>query len=349
MGERRVLDELGYYLLAGAGGDGPAGLMDETRQGEDLGLGTAFISERWNVKEASSLVGAACAVSERMQIATAATNHNTRHPLITASWATTMHRLSGGRFTLGLGRGIAPIYKAFGVPPVTTAQMEDFAQVMRRLWHGELILGHNGPIGSYDLLFLDPDFDEDIRLALVAFGPQTLALGGREFDDVILHTYFTPDTVQRCVRTVKSAAEQAGRDPDAVRVWSCLATVSDHLPEAVRLKKTVGRLATYLQGYGELLVRTNDWDPAVLTRFREDEVVQSIPGGIDHKATPGQIEHIAGLIPDEWLEAAATGTPQQCAERIRRERTLGADAVIMHGATPAELAPVVEAYRATDH
>ncbi|MDT5300813.1 MAG: hypothetical protein QOG79_4055, partial [Mycobacterium sp.] len=25
----------------------------------------------------------------------------------------------------------------------------------------------------------------------MAFGPRTLALGGREFDDVILHTYFT--------------------------------------------------------------------------------------------------------------------------------------------------------------
>ena len=103
----RVLDELGYYLLAGAGGEGPATLMDEARRGEELGFGTAFISERWNVKEASSLVGAACAVTERMQIATAATNHNTRHPLITGSWATTMHRLSGGRFTLGIGRGVA--------------------------------------------------------------------------------------------------------------------------------------------------------------------------------------------------------------------------------------------------
>ena len=55
-----VLDELGYYLLAGAGGEGPATLMDEARRGEALGFGTGFISERWNVKEASSLVGAAC-------------------------------------------------------------------------------------------------------------------------------------------------------------------------------------------------------------------------------------------------------------------------------------------------
>lgn len=204
-----VLDELGYYLLAGAGGEGPATLMDEARRGEQLGFGTAFISERWNVKEASSLVGAACAVTERMQIATAATNHNTRHPLITGSWATTMHRLSRGRFTLGIGRGVAAMFNAFGVPAVTTAQMEDFAAVMRRLWHGEVVFNHDGPIGKYPVLFLDQDFDENIRLALVAFGPQTLALGGRAFDDVILHTYFTPETLQRAVRAVKDAAEQA--------------------------------------------------------------------------------------------------------------------------------------------
>jgi probable F420-dependent oxidoreductase len=258
-----------------------------------------------------------------------------------------MHRLSKGRFTLGVGRGIAAVYGAFGVPPVTTAQMEDFAQVMRRLWHGEVVIGHDGPIGKYQLLYLDSDFDEDIRLAIVAFGPKTLALGGREFDDVILHTYFTPETLQRAVKTVKGAADQAGRNPDDVRVWSCFATVGDHLPEEVRLKKTVARLATYLQGYGDLMVDTNGWDPAVLQRFREDPVVLSIPGGIDHKATTEQIEHIATLIPDEWLEPSATGSAAQCVNRVRREFDYGADAVIMHGATPDELAPIVEVYRST--
>ena len=211
----RILDELGYYLLAGAGGEGPATLMDEARRGEELGFGTGFISERWNVKEASSLVGAALAVTSRMQIATAATNHNTRHPLITGSWATTMHRLSGGRFTLGIGRGIAAIYGAFGIPPVTTAQMEDFAQVMRRLWHGELIFNHDGPLGKYPMLFLDPDFNEDIRLAIVAFGPETLKLGGREFDDVILHTYFTPETLARASRPSRTPPSRPAVTPTA--------------------------------------------------------------------------------------------------------------------------------------
>jgi hypothetical protein len=128
-------------------------------------------------------------------------------------------------------------------------------------------------------------------------------------------------------------------------VWSCLATVGDHLPEELRLKKTVARLATYLQGYGDLLVRTNDWDPAVLQRFRADPIVQSVAGGIDSKAGATQIEHIAGLIPDEWLAAAATGSPEQCARRIRDEFGYGADRVILHGATPDELAPILDAYR----
>jgi probable F420-dependent oxidoreductase len=339
-----VLDELGFYLLAGQP-QSPRELVDEVRDGEALGLGTAFISERFNIKEAVTLSGAAGAVSERIQIATAATNHNTRHPIVTASYATTMHRLTSGRFMLGLGRGIAPLFDAYGIPRITTAQMEDFVGLMRRLWRGEVVVGHDGPAGRFPILHLDSSFDEDIPMALTAFGPRSLALGGRAFDAVVLHTFFTDETLVRCVETVKRSAADAGRDPSSVRVWSCFATVGDHLPEAVRLRKTVGRLATYLQGYGDLLVDTNGWDPAVLARFRGDEVVASIPGAIDAKASPEQLEHIATLIPDDWLAPAATGSARQCAEAVGRQFDLGADGVILHGASPADLAPVVEAYR----
>jgi probable F420-dependent oxidoreductase len=296
------------------------------------------------VKEAITLCGAAAVASTGMKIITGATNHNTRHPIVTASAATTLHRLSGGRFVLGIGRGVAPLFAAFGIPQITTAQMEDFASVMRRLWHGETIIGNDSPIGHYPVLHLDSTFDEDIELALVAFGPNSLELGGRAFDHVILHTFFTDETLQRCVRTVKDAAERAGRDPDAVTVWSCYATIGDHLPESLRLRKTVGRLATYLQGYGDLMVETNRWDPAVLTVFRADPVVSGLRSAIDVKATDDQLEHIATLIPDEWLAPAATGTAEQCAAAVRGQFDLGADAVIMHGATPDELAPIIAAY-----
>ena len=340
------LPELGFYTLAGAA-TRPRDLIDEVRLGEELGLGHVFISERWNVKEAATLAGAVGAVSSGIGIATAATHHSTRHPLVTASHATTMHTLTGGRYTLGLGRGVRRLFDAFGLPPITTAQLEDFAGLMRRLFRGETVVGHDGPAGRWPVLRLDSAFDFDIPLGLVAFGPNTLALGGRAFDAVFLHTFFTDETLARSVATVKTAAERAGRDPATVKVWSVFATVGNHLPEDVRLHKTVGRLATYLQLYGDLLVETNRWDPAVLARFRADETVAGFGSAlIDAVATPADLEHIAGLLPAEWLAPAATGPAGRCARAVRGQLELGADGVILHGATPGELAPVVEAYRA---
>ena len=249
--------ELGFYTLAGAPQTSRA-MLDEIRQAEQLGLGTAFISERFNIKEAATLSGAAAAVSSTITIATAATNHTTRHPIVTAAWASTMHNISGGRFSLGIGRGIDLMFNAFGIPLATTASMESFAGLMRQLWRGETVFNYSDITGSYPVLRLDPSFDLDIPLTLTAFGPNTLELGGRCFDNVVLHTFFNDDTTSRAVTTVKRAAEQAGRDPSTVKVWSCFATIGDHIDPALRLKKTVGRLATYLQAYGDLMVRTNN-------------------------------------------------------------------------------------------
>ena len=69
------LNELGFYALAGAP-KSPAELIGEVQAGEALGLGSAFVSERYNIKEAAALSGAVGAVSTSLGVATAATNHN---------------------------------------------------------------------------------------------------------------------------------------------------------------------------------------------------------------------------------------------------------------------------------
>lgn len=339
-----AFNELGYYALAGHS-NSPRDLLKEAADAEEMGLGAAFVSERFNVKDAATLSGALGAASETLGIATGATNHNTRHPLVTATMATTMHRLTGGRFALGLGRGFDRLFDAIGLPHITMAQMEDFAGLMRRLWHGETILGHEGPAGSWPYLGQDPEFDEDIPLMLCALGPKTLEFAGRVMDGVILHTFFTDDTLARSVAAVRKGAEEAGRDPGSVRIWSVLATIGDHLPEEVRLLKTVGRMATYLQAYGDILVSVNGWDPEVLKRFREDDFVAGFQGALDAKATSTELEYVAGLIPEEWLAASATGRPDHCAKRVLDQFDAGADSVILHGASPEELAPVVEAWK----
>ena len=199
------LNELGFYTLAGHS-DSPRDLVAEVRDAERIGLGSAFISERFNLKEAATLSGAAGAVSETLGIATAATNPNTRHPMVTATFATTMHRLTGGRFALGLGRGFDPLFQAMGLQPVTSAQLEDIAGILRRLWKGEMILGHDGPAGTYPYLNQDPDFDEDIPLLLVALGERTLELAGRVMDAVVLHTFFNDHAMETSVAAVRRGA-----------------------------------------------------------------------------------------------------------------------------------------------
>ena len=82
------------------------------------------------------------------------------------------------------------------------------------------MFGHDGPAGKFPVLHLDASFDEDIPLGFVAFGPNSLALAGRCFDAVVMHTFFTDETVDRWVATLRRAAEGGGREDAAVRSGS---------------------------------------------------------------------------------------------------------------------------------
>lgn len=338
------LPEIGCYGLAGHT-DSPRDLLEEVRLAEDLGIGSVFLSERFNVKDAGVLAGAAAATSSSIGIATAATNHHTRHPLVTATMAASLHRLSEGRYAFGLGRGFGALFDVMGLPQVTGAQLTDAIDLYRRLWHGEAVVGHDGPAGSYPFLSQGSDLDEDIPVLMMAIGENSLRLAGRVADGVVLHTFLTDDALTRSVATVRKAAADAGRDPADVRIWAVLATIEESIPEQARLRKSVGRLATYLQGYGDVLVRANQWDPADLERFRSDDLVQGYPGAFDAIATPDELARLQELLPDDWLAASATGGAEHCARRIQQQLDAGADSVVLHGATPTELEPVVAAWR----
>ena len=131
-----------------------------------------------------------------------------------------------------------------------------------------------------------------------------------------------------------------------MKVWSCFATIGDHIAPDLRLKKTVGRLATYLQGYGDLLVRTNDWDPAVLgalpgrrgrhRRHRRDR--QPRPRPSSSSTSPRSS-------PPSGSRRRRRARPSSASPPSGSQLDLGCDGVILHGASPTELAPVVDAVR----
>jgi probable F420-dependent oxidoreductase len=338
--------ELGFYGLAGHS-DNPGDLIAEVKRAEEIGLGAVFLSERFNYKDAAVMSGMAVAATSRLGVATAATNHNTRHPLVTMTMASTLHRASGGRFCLGLGRGFAPLFDMIGAPRINNAQLTDAFDVLRRLWAGEQF-GHDGPIGTYPFLFPLSPLDENIPLLMVSIGPKSMQLAGRIADAVVLHTFMSDEAVARSVTSVRRSAEEAGRDPDSVRIWACTAVIDvDAMDEETRLRKTVGRLATYLQGYGDVLVQANGWDPALFKKFKEDPRVTGFSGAFDAVGTTEDLEYLAEkVIPEEWLAAHITGSASSCAAQVRDQFTAtGADSIIMHGVTPDQLAAVTDEYR----
>jgi 5,10-methylenetetrahydromethanopterin reductase len=335
--------ELGIYALPGHTDD-PTQMYDEAREAEALGLGSCWVGERFDVKDATVCAGAMAAVTSEIIVGVAATNSYTRHPQITATAGATLHRLSRGRFAFGFARGVGIRSQMMGLEIARNAELEDFVGVMRRLWKGERVVGHKGPIGEYPYLHCASWLDDDIPLFIMAFGRKSLAFVGRVFDGVILHTFMSDAAVARAVGLVRKGAEEAGRDPNDVKVYSLVATGCD-VDEADELKFLTARMGTYLQApkYGELLVDINEWDPAHLERFRAAEIVRTMPGGIDQVATLDQLREIRDLIPEEWMPAAM-GDAATCARRFVDQFDAGVDGLVVHACTPAQLAPVLPEY-----
>jgi probable F420-dependent oxidoreductase len=338
--------ELGFYTLPGRVAD-PRPMLKEVRDAEALGLGSVWISERQDVKEAAVLSGAAGAVTTELAIAVGVTNPNTRHPMLTAAIGSTASALTGGRFALGLGRGFDLRSDMWGVPRVTGRMLEDTAGLLRRLWAGEKVLGHDGPAGKFAYLSADYACDPPPPLVLAALGPKTQVLAGRAFDAVLLHSHWTDRAVAECVARVRRGAEQASRDPARVQVWSCLVTACD-VAEPVLLRHVVRRMTTYMQipGYGELIVDANGWDRAVLERLRAHPVLEGRFADAT-EFTDDELRRLRDVYPPEWIATSnALGSAADGARRLLDQFDAGAAGVIIHASAPHEMRTLLDAYAA---
>lgn len=256
-----------------------------------------------------------------------------------------MQLLSGGRFVLGVGRGLGALSPSLGTAKPTLASLEHLVNTVRRLWAGERIT-ESGPAGTFrGMRFSDLPPAPYPPILLGTVGPRGLALAGRVFDGVILHPFLTTEAVARATAMVRLAARQAGRDPAAVRVVSTLVAAPDLSAEREDLAVRA-RAISYLQvrGLGELLVAANGWDPAVLTRIREHPTLSG-KGIADTALSRDRLVDASAVIPGEWFsEGAAVGSVAHCVDRAKAYRAAGADELLLHGASPAEAAGMVAAW-----
>jgi probable F420-dependent oxidoreductase len=314
---------------------------------EEIGLGTAWIGERYDTKDLPSLAGALSQTTTRIRIGAAVTHTGLRHPMVLASMGQTLQALSGGRFLLGIGRSAAWRWRDYGVPAPTLASLGDAAEILRALWAGETVQ-YDGPAGRFPRLRL-PQRPSVVPppVLLAAVGPKTLALAGRCFDGAILHPFLTPEAVSRSVEVIRAAAAVAGRDPEALRTYAAVVVAPDRSESDTELA-VHARAAGYFHvaGLGDALVTANEWDPDDLARYRSHPTLLALGEQQADKALArAELVTLAHRLPDHWLaSSSAMGTGADCARRLHEYIDAGADELILHGTTAEHLGALATSF-----
>ena len=340
-----INNQLGAYTLPGRSIH-PLLAIEQAKVAEEIGLGTIWLSERFGTKDAATVLGAMAQATTTINLGVGITHFQTRHPLALASMALTLQALSEGRFILGMGRSVPLLMKAWGLPPSTNELLIDGVRVLKQLMNGERVK-YEGPLGTFPVLQIN-DLPEVTPppVMLAAIGPISLDLAGANYDGVILHPFLSLDAQRNAVDIARAGAEKAGRDPNALRVVATVVAAADMSQEETDMRVRA-RLITYLNapGLGLGLVKANDWDPGVIDAVNAHPLIaalgrRSANGALNHE----QLVEVSQVVPEYWFtDAAAVGTTQQVATRLKEYLDAGADEILIHGSTPEFLAPTVKA------
>lgn len=332
-----LADRLFSYVLPGRAGDLQLAL-EQAKEAERIGVAGIFLAERWENKEIASGLGALSQVTERLRLVAGLTHFGTRHPLVLAGMAASLQNLSKGRFTLGFGRGVPPVFAQLGVPVINNQGMADYVDILRRLWVGDEI-SYSGPAGNYPAMAFGRNLTNPPPVILGAIGPKTLALAGAHFDGIVLHPFLSVEGVRRSAAIVREAAVAAGRPADAVEIFATVVTVPDNLGADVLADARDARAVSYFmhREIGKVLATTNGWDQAPLERLAELNLEHLEYANIDVAESRRQMAKAVSTLPANWLaDGAATGSVDQCIERLSQYLDAGADTILLHGTVPQQ-------------
>jgi probable F420-dependent oxidoreductase len=177
-------------------------------------------------QESTPLLTLLATQTEKLKLGHCVTNPGTREPTVTASAYATLHDISGGRMVMGIGRGDSA-RRVIGQKPVRMAEFEAACVMMKRLMNGE-----PAEWNGKELELAWAKGRERIPLYVAAYGPRALGVAGRVGDGVIIQLA-DPVIIQWIMEQARTAAAEAGRDPDELECLVCAPSiVTSDLQEA---------------------------------------------------------------------------------------------------------------------
>jgi probable F420-dependent oxidoreductase len=254
------------------------------------------------------------AATEKLKLGHCVTNPGIRDPTITASWYATMQDLSNGRMVMGIGRGDSS-RRVVGLKPVKVAEFEAALRMIKDLMNGRKVEWNEKEL---ELAWARKDLPE-IPMQVAGYGPRALGVAGRVGDGVIIQLA-DPQIIQWIMETARKAAEEEGRDPEALQ---CIVCAPSHISadlagarDQVRWFPAMvsNHVMDLIERYGE----NSDEIPAALTEYVKARKFYDYK---DHSRVGAK--H-GDFVTDEICDRfCVLGTVEQAAEKLRELESVG--------------------------
>lgn len=225
----------------------PEELVSHATLAEKAGFDMVVVSEHFHpwVDDSSasgfafSTIGAMAQATETLEFATGVTTPLFRyHPGVVAQAAATLDRLSGGRFTLGVGTGEnineGPLGYKFPKYAERNARMSESLQIMRQLLDGNKLTFEGEYYRTDRARLYSPPLGA-VPILMAAGGPKSATLAGRLAQGVITSVKDPDETIERVLSPLRAAASKAGNpDPTVLTTrWSLFASNEDEAWQAL--------------------------------------------------------------------------------------------------------------------
>ena len=211
--------------------------------------------------ESIPLLALAVDRTSTMKLGHFVTNPATRDPTVLASAYATLHVISGGRMVMGIGRGDSAV-RVIGRQPMKVAEFEAACPLIKDFMNGRKVESNDKEL-QLEWALAEPQ----IPMYVAGYGPKALAVAGRVSDGVIIQLA-DPVIIEWIMATARKAAEEAGRDPDALEcIVGAPSKVTDDIVEA---RDEVRWFPAMVSNHVMDLIERYGWDsdiPSELTDF----------------------------------------------------------------------------------
>jgi 5,10-methylenetetrahydromethanopterin reductase len=286
------------------------------RQGWD---GIAFTDSQNLHGDTFAALAVAAHTTQRLRLATAATNPATRHPAVVASAIATIQAESNGRAVLGIARGDSAL-AYLGRRPMAVDRFAVALEHIQAYLRGDVVDCDGFPSR---LMWLAAADVAKVPMAVAATGPRVIRLAARLAERITFSVGADPERLRAAIEFARAAPRPAGLPPLSLGAY---VNAVAH-PDVQRARELVrGRLGVY--------ARFSSMDRGVLEALpaRDRSVTEQLAVNYDmHGHAVSGARHEATLTDDFVDRFGIVGPSDRVAERVRELIDLGLDHFIVVG------------------